>query len=339
MKKIISFASMVAFLIISTMVVWFAVLSYCFVNTPILSFPPLDASQKRPSLMSVEVTPGMGISRLGYALHQQGLLRSPRLFIVLAHLFQPTQAIQAGEYEIIQGLSWYQLLTDMAAGRVMHRSITFIEGRTFRQIKEELDRNPYIRHTLQNATNLEIIQALGIAEPSPEGLFFPDTYFFERGDSDQAILKRAYQKMQVLLKEEWAHRDVNLLYKTPYEALIVASLLEKETALFEEQPKMAGVILQRLNKHMLLQVDPTVAYGLGNEGPIRKEDLRINTPYNTYKNYGLPPTPISMPSQTSIRAALHPLWSNAFYYVACGRHHVFSATYEAHEKAILKCER
>jgi UPF0755 protein len=205
-----------------------------------------------------------------------------------------------------------------------------------------IEKNSNIEHTLDGVNNEVLMQKLGASEKHPEGLFFPDTYFFEKHTSDAAILKRAYDKMQVVLNEEWQTKAENLTLTTPYQALILASIVEKETAAPFERPQIAGVFTRRLQQNMMLQTDPTVIYGMGETylGDIKKTDLQTPTPYNTYTFKGLPPTPIAMAGRDAIHAALHPDTSEALYFVAKGDGtHVFSATLEAHNVAVETYQR
>ncbi len=310
---------------------------YHFIYAPIVVASSRTASVSSQPL-SIYLPAGMGIEYLADELYQRGYVKNRYIFIALAYLLGQTRELKTGEYEISSNLTIYQLLHHIVSGTVMYRSVTFIEGWTFQQWKEALIHNPYIEHTILHlGDRLLMLKLTGVAQ-LPEGWFFPDTYFFIRGDTDENILKRAYEKMRLFIDEAWPKRDAKLADMSAYQILKVASLLEKETAISEERVKIAGVIFNRLRKPMLLQVDPTVLYGSNYDGPIRKEDLMRNNPYNTYKNYGLPPTPINMPSKSSVLAALHPVWSTAYYYVACGHgHHIFSNTYKAHVRAIEHC--
>lgn len=302
-----------------------------------LIYTPMLRGQHKS--IAIKVPPGTGIHTLARTLYQARLVRYPRLFILLAKINGDAPKLKAGEYQITLKMTASELLANIVAGKVMQRSITFIEGWTFRQIKQALDENTHIEHTIVNMGNKQIMEKLGHPNQYPEGLFFPDTYYFTWGDNDIEVLKTAYNRMEKILKKQWLQRARGLPYKNAYQALIVASLIEKETALPEERRKIAGVIVRRMKKGMRLQVDPTVLYGLGRAygSVIMQEDLDLYTPYNTYQRLGLPPTPIDMPGQASILAALHPAHGDALYYVARGdgSHH-FSATYKEHRKAVQK---
>jgi len=302
-----------------------------------LIYTPLLRGQQKS--IAIKVQSGTGIHTLARILHQTRLVRYPRLFILLAKINGDAPKLKAGEYQITPTMTAPDLLANIVAGKVMQRSITFIEGWTFRQIKQALDENTHIQHTIVKMSNTQIMKQLGHPQQYPEGMFFPDTYYFTWGDNDIEVLKTAYARMQNILEKQWLQRASGLPYKKPYQALIVASLIEKETALPEERRLVAGVIARRLKKHMRLQVDPTVLYGLGRAygSVIMQEDLDLYTPYNTYQRYGLPPTPIDMPGRASILAALHPAHGDALYYVARGDgSHQFSATYKQHQKAVKK---
>lgn len=227
------------------------------------------------------------------------------------------------------------------------RRVTFIEGWTFRQVKEGLKANSRILYTINELSDQQIMEKLG-DNGDPEGLFSTDTYFFTFRETDFQILRQAYDRMQTILKRAWQSRSKSLPYKNSYQALIVASLIEKETALYKECPEIAGVILRRLKKECLYKeclykLDPTVLYGLGRsyDSPITKEDLVFHTPYDTYQNYELPPTSIDMPSRGSILAAVNSTLWDTFYYVALGGDvsHVFSPTYQANHEAVKKYQR
>lgn len=329
-KNIILVVSTILVIVCS---VWFAIVWHQFIHAP------LQSEKTIHQVTTIKVFPGTGIHSLAKSLHEQGLLEQPQFFIWLAQITCDASLLQAGEYEITLSMTPLEFLKNVVAGKVKQRSITFIEGWTFRKMKQVLEENPYIQHNIHDLNNQQILKKLDCSYQYPEGLFFPDTYSFTWGDTDIEILNQAYHRMQIILNEAWQKRAANLPYKNPYQVLIVASLIEKETALPEERPKIAGVILRRLKKRMALQVDPTVLYGLdySYNSPITKKDLMSNTPYNTYQHYGLPPTPIDMPSRASILASLRPASGSALYYVVCGNGgHIFSATYKEHKKAIKK---
>jgi UPF0755 protein len=290
----------------------------------------------------LEIEKGENLQQIAEKLVAQNVKIKPFWFKFFAKRNGENKKIKSGEYEIATHSTTPQILALFVSGKVKQHAITFPEGWNFKQIRQELDKNPYIEHTLQNALFEQIPTKLGISQDHPEGLFFPDTYFFEKHTSDTAILKRAYNKMQLVLAEEWQNRAENLPLTTPYHALILASIIEKETALPFERPQIAGVFTRRLQQNMMLQTDPTVIYGMGDlyQGDIKKADLHNPTPYNTYTFNGLPPTPIAMAGREAIHAALHPDSSEAIYFVAKGdRTHIFSATLDAHNAAVEMYQR
>lgn len=285
------------------------------------------------------VTPGSSVRTVARTLQGRGMVQDGHYFVWMARLGGNAGRIQAGEYQIDSGMTPSQLLENMVAGKVRQYSITLLEGWSFRQMMAEIDANPYLQHQLKGLPDDEIMQQLGQQGEHPEGRFFPDTYRFPRGLSDIAFLKRAYRAMAQRLEQEWPKRAEGLPLKSPYEALILASIVEKETGVTSERPEIAGVFVRRLKKGMRLQTDPTVIYGIGAgyDGNIRARDLKKDTPYNTYTRKGLPPTPIAMPSGEALHAALHPDGGDSLYFVSRGdgSHH-FSASYEEHECAVVK---
>ena len=282
---------------------------------------------------------GSNIKTIAQDLTRASLIDDPWLFILLARLQGLDTRVRAGEYSIADGITADELLRQFTEGNSIQYSLTVIEGWTFRQMLAALARDPIIEHRLEGRTDAEIMAQLGYAGEHPEGRFFPDTYRFPRGTTDIDFLRRAYQVMQRHLEREWAQRQSDLPLKSPYEALILASIIEKETAVPAERNLISGVFVQRLRRNMRLQTDPTVIYGLGPEfdGDIRFRDLRRDTPYNTYLRAGLTPTPIALPGLDSIRAALHPEESGALYFVSRGDGtHKFSNTLEEHNAAVRK---
>jgi len=270
------------------------------------------------------------------------VLRHPELFVVMARLLGEARNIKAGNYEIEAPLTPYRLLARITQGDVTLVSITFPEGWTFRQMRQILDGHLAIKHETLGLQDADILQRLSLQESSPEGLFFPDTYHFANGSSDLLILRRAHRLMQSHLKAQWAGRAPDLPIATPYEALILASIVEKETGRPEDRPLVAAVFVNRLRRGMLLQADPTVIYGAGEgfDGNLRKRDLTTDTPYNTYRRAGLPPTPIAMPGLAAITATLNPPRSDVLYFVAKGDgSSQFSRTLGEHERAVTKYQR
>ena len=291
------------------------------------------------STVEVDLKAGSSLRSVAQQLVEQGVLHEPWSFVLLVRFFGRASEVKAGNYLINNGTSHYQLFETLTNGDTAQVSITFIEGWTFAQMREALNKNDFIRHLTMAYTDAQIMGKIGAPERIPEGLFFPDTYYFSRGMSDQEILKRAYEAMQSKLNQAWAGRQPGLPYKSPYEALIMASIVEKETGKSAERPIIAGVFLNRLRTGMRLQTDPTVIYGMGDrfDGNLRRKDLLTDNEYNTYTRNGLPPTPIAMPGQASIEAALHPTSTKAFYFVGKGDgSHVFSSTLREHNRAVLR---
>jgi len=300
-----------------------------------------DSAKNSPAVWEkpviIEIEKDDTLKKITEKLQAQDLHFKPFWFNILAKQNGMNKKIKSGEYELPVEATVPQILNLFVLGKVKQHHITFPEGWNFKQIRQELDKNPYLEHTLQNVPFENIVTTLHISQNHPEGLFFPDTYFFEKHTTDAALLKRAYDRMQIVLAEEWQNRAENLPLTTPYQALILASIIEKETAVPMERPQIAGVFTRRLQQDMMLQTDPTVIYGMGEsyQGDIKTEDLHTQTPYNTYTFKGLPPTPIAMAGREAIHAALHPDASEALYFVAKGDGtHVFSSTLEAHNAAI-----
>jgi len=286
-----------------------------------------------------ELTPGTSLRQIAQDFSNLGLLNHPIEFIVFAKLEGKSKRLQAGEYLFPRGATNGQVLDMLANGSVIQRYLTIIDGWNYQQMITATNNNPYLQHTLSKVPKNKLLKTLGYKAGSPEGMFYPDTYFFSRGALDKVILKKAYHKMQTVLATEWKNRAKDLPYKTPYEALIAASLIEKETALPKEKTLVSGVIALRLKKGMPLQIDPTVIYGMGDkyEGNITKKDLQTDTAYNTYTRRGLPPTPIAMPNSAAIHAALHPNRDGYLYFVAKGDgSHQFSKTLKAQNRAVRK---
>jgi len=259
-------------------------------------------------------------------------------FTLLGRALGKAAAIKAGSYEVAQGTTPLGLLEKLTRGDVTQVDIVLQEGWTFRQMRAALDAHAAIRHDTAGLTEREIMEKLGI-DGRAEGRFFPDTYLFARGSADLDILKRSYHQLEKILLTEWQSREASLPYASPYEALIMASIVEKETGQSHERTQVAAVFINRLKRGMPLQTDPTVIYGLGEQfdGNLRKRDLLADGPYNTYTRTGLPPTPIAMPGLASIQAALHPAKTDMYYFVARGDgSSQFSRTLEEHNRAVAK---
>lgn len=270
-------------------------------------------------------------------LEAQGLVRQSLWLRLYARLNPEQTRIKAGDYEFLDGMSPKAMVGLMVSGDIKHWYVQFIEGWTFQDMRQTLARSERLQHVTREWTNAQIMSALGAEGEHPEGRFFPDTYAFTSDETDLDILKRAFSKMETVLAEEWAAREQGLPYDNPYEALIMASIVERETGAPGERDQVAGVFVRRLQKGMRLQTDPTVIYGMGDsyKGKIGRQDLRTHTPYNTYRIDGLPPTPIALPGRDAIHAALHPDDGDALYFVARGDgSHKFSRTLSEHQKAV-----
>ncbi|MCG6871102.1 MAG: endolytic transglycosylase MltG [Gammaproteobacteria bacterium] len=285
------------------------------------------------------VRPGQSVRQVAMALAERSLLEEPRALIVWAHLRGDAGRIRAGEYRIESG-NVRQLLDQLVSGAVVAWHFTLVEGWTFAQLRKALAAEDKLKNTLgAEISDAELMKRLGRAGLHPEGRFFPDTYQYTRGTPDQALLERAAARMDAVLAELWPERAPGLPLETPYEALILASIVEKETGLATERPLIAGVFINRLRRNMRLQTDPTVIYGLGAafDGNLRRRDLEADTPYNTYTRTGLPPTPIALAGREAIVAVLHPADTKALYFVARGDgSHEFSQTLEQHNEAVIQ---
>jgi UPF0755 protein len=286
-----------------------------------------------------EIAAGTSLGQLAYDLQRRGITGHPHYLIWLGREMDLAHRLQAGEYEITPGMTPESLLRKLAGGEVIQHVITLIEGQTFQEMLALIKARDDIVHTLNGVGVDELMARLGHEGENPEGRFLPDTYHFPRGTTDLALLARVYSAMEHHLAEAWAARDEGLPFNSPYEALTLASIVEKETGLPGERPIIAGVFIRRLQKGMRLQTDPTVIYGLGArfDGNLRGIDLRTDTPYNTYTRDGLPPTPIAMPGAASIHAVLHPEKGDSLFFVANGNGgHYFSRTLKEHEHAVQK---
>ncbi len=293
----------------------------------------------QPSSQEIVIQPKSGLRSIANQLVAQGVLKEPWRFILLAKLLHKEQYLQAGSYTLNKNISPYHLLLSLNHGKTTQGSITFIEGRTFEQMRQKLAVNDAVKQTIAGLSEQEILKQLGAPYSIAEGLFFPDTFYFDRNTTDIELLRISYNAMQSKLEKAWQNRDQNLPYKNSYEALIMASIIEKETGKADERPMIAGVFVNRLKLGMRLQTDPTVIYGMGLrfDGNIRKKDLSIDTPYNTYTRGGLPPTPIAMPGLAAIEAALHPADTKALYFVGRGDgSHAFSNNLTEHNRAVVK---
>jgi UPF0755 protein len=289
-----------------------------------------------------ELKPGRNVKGMAHELRQAGLLDQDWAFVWLAKSLGRSSHIQAGYYVLEHPVTPLELLSIFSKGAVIQRKLSIIEGWTFKQFRDALNTNPDLKHVTSNLSDAEILQRIGATETHPEGLFFPDTYHFAAGTRDLVILKRAYQTMQQRLQAAWATRDTRSPLQTPYQALILASIVEKETGAPSDRTMIAAVFVNRLRKGMLLQTDPTVIYGMGDkfDGNLRKRDLRADSPYNTYTRRGLTPTPIALPGLAALQATLHPAQTDALYFVSRGDgSSQFSSTLTAHNRAVNRYQK
>ena len=288
------------------------------------------------------ITPGSGAHAAGQQIADAGVPIVPILFNLLARVEGKTSKIKAGSYELKPGTTPQRLITQLARGEFAQESLTIIEGWTFKQMRLAMANHPGLKHDTVGLSDKELMAKISPEYVLPEGLFFPDTYLFAKGASEMQIFKQAHAAMIGRLSEAWDKRDPALPYKNPYEALIMASIVEKETGQKSERAMIAGVFVNRLKTGMLLQTDPTVIYGMGDnyQGKIRKRDLEADTPYNTYTRGGLPPTPIALAGAQSLTAALAPARTQALYFVARGDGtSQFSANLPDHNRAVNQYQR
>lgn len=309
---------------------WFLFEYRIFLRTPLVV--PVEG-------LVFTIEAGMSVKQLANKMERQGLLENSGYLVWLARWEGATQKIRAGEYQISPDTTPELLIQQLVQGKVNLYPFTIVEGWTFKQLMAAINEQDTFLHTLQTSSPEAVMSAIGWPDEHPEGRFYPETYHFPVGTSDRDFLLRSFLAMKDRLLEEWDHRAIDLPIKTPYEALILASIVEKETAQIDEYAKIAGVFVRRLEKNMRLQTDPTVIYGMGEryKGNIRSRDLKLDTLYNTYTRKGLPPTPIAMPGIKAIQAALHPAEGKELYFVAKGDgSHYFSETLEQHNRAVIK---
>ncbi len=306
---------------------------YYWISAPLtLSSEPVD----------FHIPPGYGLRSAAKEVANAGVGIDPWVLVLLGKIGKLDTSIKAGSYEIKRGITAVELLKKLTQGDVTQTDISFIEGWTFRQMRARLNAHPEVRHDSQALSDAEIMRAIGAVGEVAEGQFFPDTYLFSKQSRDLDILKRSYRDMQRHLAREWAEKSPSLPYADAQQALIMASIVEKETGRDQDRPLIAAVFVNRLRLGMLLQTDPTVIYGIGEkfDGNLRKRDLQSDTPYNTYTRSGLPPTPIALVGLASLRAALHPAASGALYFVARGDgSSEFSKTLEEHNRAVNRYQR
>jgi UPF0755 protein len=327
-RSIVAFTCLMVLVLLS---VWIAMHNHLMLKKPVVIAETVFEIRKGDSLDTVAKN-----------LLAQKVAINPFRFKLFAYRKNLDHRLKIGEYVLAKDSTSADILELLTEGKTRRYSITFVEGWSFKQIFQAINDNPNLQHSLSDVELEEVMAHLGSDQPHPEGLFFPDTYFFEKHSTDVELLKRAHDKMQNLLIVEWQKRDREVPLENPYQALILASIIEKETAAVEERKQIAGVFTRRLKKGMLLQTDPTVIYGMGDHyhGDIRRKDLLDPTPYNTYVNKGLPPTPIAMPGKDAIIAAMHPEEGDALFFVASGNgRHAFSATLAQHEKYVDRYQR
>ena len=302
--------------------------SYGWLNLPLQLESPLV----------VIVPEGKPLARVAGELAGSGVLDHPRVFTWYARLTGAARRVHAGEYTLTPGLTAHGLLERFVRGAVVQHDVTILEGWTVAQLLKALRAEAALEHRIPPEPDA-LVSMLELPRPNAEGLFFPDTYRFTRGDTDLEVLRRAHERMSAVLETAWSARDADLPYADEYEALILASIIEKETGREEERTKVARVFVSRLQQGMALQTDPTVIYGLGDgfDGNLTRRHLGAESPYNTYRRRGLPPTPIALPGQASIEAALHPAEGDYLYFVARGDgSSEFSATLDEHVRAVRR---
>ncbi|MCB1875118.1 MAG: endolytic transglycosylase MltG [Chromatiales bacterium] len=312
----------------------------------LLGWLMLDFGEFRSQALAVpeegyvlSVAPGDSLRGLADRLASEGLVSNSHYLVFLGRWTQRARAIRTGEYRLQPGLTPDAFLDQLVAGKSIQYALTLVEGWGFAQLLTAVRTSSELKHTLGESPPAEIMKRIGHGGEHPEGRFFPDTYNFPRGTTDVAFLQRAYDAMSEHLEREWQGREPGLPLKDAYEALTLASIVEKETGAAVERPEIAGVFVRRLRLGMKLQTDPTVIYGLGDgfDGNLRRRDLTSDTPYNTYTRTGLPPTPIAMPGLAAIRAAVHPADGKTLYFVAKGDGtHYFSETLDEHNRAVRK---
>jgi UPF0755 protein len=311
---------------LATWMAWFAL------NPVDLAAASVDFSIKR----------GSSLRSATRQMIEAGIVMPAWPFNLLSRLASKETVIKAGSYQVSTGVTPWQLMSKITQGDFAQSEIVFIEGWTFRQMRAALDAHAAVRHDSNGVVDADLMRRLGADSLAPEGQFFPDTYLFGNGESDMAILARAHRAMKKQLQSAWQQRDPDTPLASPYEALILASIVEKETGQASERSQIAGVFINRLRMGMKLQTDPTVIYGLGEkfDGNLRKRDLTTDHPFNTYVREGLPPHPIAMPGQASLVAAVHPARIDALYFVARGDGtSQFSRSLDDHNRAVAKYQK
>lgn len=301
---------------------------------------PIVGAQQKP--IEFSIASGSGGRALAQQIADAGVPLNPTLFTVLSRLSGKSAKMKAGQYELKPGTTPLRLIDQLVRGEFAQESLVIIEGWTFKQMREAIAAHPALKRDTVSLSEQELLAKVTTDYKKAEGLFFPDTYRFAKGSSELQIYKQAHAAMMKRLNDAWARRDLSLPYKSPYEALIMASIVEKETGQKSERGMIAGVFVNRLKRGMLLQTDPTVIYGMGDrfKGNIRKRDLETDTPYNTYTRGGLPPTPIALPGAAALEAALNPAKTDALYFVSRGNGtSEFSNNLTDHNRAVNKYQR
>ena len=301
---------------------------------------PLIAAGSTP--VEFSISSGSGLRSSMKQVHAAGVPAPPLLMEFLARGLGKGGVIKPGSYRLMPGTTPLGLIDMLVRGNTIKESITLIEGWTFEQMRAELARQTWLKHDSAELSLEQLLDKVAPGFPHPEGIFYPDTYVYERGSSDLRIYQQAHQQLMKKLQQAWEARAADLPYDNPYEALIMASIVEKETGKAEERKRIASVFINRLRRGMLLQTDPTVIYGMGDrfDGNIRKQDLQTDTPYNTYLRPGLPPTPIALPGRAAIDAALKPAQGKDLYFVARGDgSSEFSDNLDDHNRAVNRFQR
>jgi UPF0755 protein len=298
---------------------------------------PIIGTDAQP--IEFTVLSGSGVRGTAQQIAEAHVPVNPTLLTLLARVTGKSTKLKAGSYELKPGATPLRLIEQLVRGEFAQESLAVIEGWTFRQMRQAIAEHPNLKHDTVKWSDQELLAKVAPDYKYPEGLFFPDTYLFAKGSSELQVYKQAHAALLKRLNEAWEQRDPSVPYKTPYDALIMASIVEKETGLRSDRDKVAGVFVNRLKRGMLLQTDPTVIYGMGDKynGKIRKRDLEADTPYNTYTRPGLPPTPIALPGAASLAAALRPAETDALYFVSRGdgTSH-FSNNLDEHNRAVSK---
>lgn len=296
----------------------------------------------RSETVTFSIPPGSSLRAAAQIIENAGVDMPAWQFELLGRIKGRSSKIKAGSYEIESGLTAMGLIDKLTRGDVLFSELILVEGKNFRQLRAALNEHPDLSHDSLKLSDLQILKSIGAKETHPEGLFFPDTYLFDKGGSDLDVLRRAYKAMQPKIADAWAKRESTTPLKSPYELLILASIVEKETGLAADRPQVAAVFVNRLRRNMLMQSDPTVIYGIGDkfDGNLRKVDLITDTPWNTYTRVGLPPTPIAAPGVASLLAAAKPPPSDMLYFVARGDgSSEFSASLDEHNAAVAKYQK